>query len=268
MVKLFFDLLNSLRESAPLLISLTVLTLLFVLLAKSIKKHPGLYYTLFTIPFVLVILPSLGRIFGIEIAGFGRVPYLGELIRDYIHMGTFGHPLLIIIMYIGALDMHQKPVKRLMLIRKEMSIIVGFPVFAHSLIRITRSLSGAFQYFADNEAYMAHTREGVNVIGAGFSSFSFLLGVFMLVLFIPLWVTSFDAVRKPMGYARWKKLQKGSYILYATLFIHAMGIQIGGLLNPRGGEVTPKQYIHILSLVLIYGSYLYLRLRKAKRIQK
>jgi hypothetical protein len=38
-----------------------------------------------------------------------------------------------------------------------------------------------------------------------------------------------------MGNIRWKKLQRWSYVLYAMLFIHAMGIQVGGMLNPRGG---------------------------------
>jgi hypothetical protein len=141
-----------------------------------------------------------------------------------------------------------------------------------------------------------------------------------------------------MGNVRWKKWQKWSYVLYALLFIHATGIQVGGMLNPRGGgraqvesvqtvsgnevaattperrgrgerpatndnDIQPesenrqsvssnqrevvaspagsghgqsasvadikvgqqaKQYIHIISLVLIFGSYLFLRLRKAR----
>lgn len=338
MIKILIDLLEYLRVNAPLLTSLALLTLIFILLAKSIKKHPGIYYTLFAIPFVLVALPSLGKLFGIEIAGFVRIPILGEIVRDYIHMGTFGHPLLIIIMYIGALNVRQPAVKKLMSIRKEMSIICGFAVFAHSLIRVMNSVPSAYKYFADREAYLADTKVA-SELGAGFSSFSFLLGVFMLLLFIPLWVTSFDAVRKRMGQVRWKKLQRWSYVLYATLFIHAVGIQIGGMMNPRGGQTprpattvnttiaqnqpqsnrgeshrpasgeirgnnqsrsnevakqaqatnakatpqasggrTPsktlkdfnasasaKRYIHLLSLFLIYGSYLFLRLRKAKR---
>lgn len=264
MVKLFIDLLAYLRECAPLITSLAAIALFFVLLAKSIHKHPGWYYTLFAIPFVLVALPLIGRLFGFEMASFARVPFLGEIVRDYIHMGTFGHPLLIIIMYIGALNVRYTPVKRLMSIRKEMSIIVGFAVFAHSLIRVMGVLPGAFRFFTDNEGYMANPKV-VSALGAGFSSFSFLLGVLMLVIFIPLWVTSFDAVRKRMGQTRWKKWQKWSYVLYATLFIHAMGIQIGGILNPRSGHVSAKQYIHLVFLVLIYGSYLYLRLRKAKK---
>jgi hypothetical protein len=180
-----------------------------------------------------------------------------------------------------------------------------------------------------------------NALGAGISNFSFVLGVVMLALFIPLWITSFNSVHKRMGSVRWKKLQKWSYVLYATLFIHAVGIQAGSMLNPREGREMPnpatvnvtatdvpdnrntenselqqrtgrgersennavqpagrhgnretgaatpaagsggrpqsrgfadinvgsqtKQQIHIASLLLIFGSYLYLRLRKARQ---
>ena len=183
---------------------------------------------------------------------------------------------------------------------------------------------------------MENTRV-VSELGAGFTNFSYVLGIVMLAIYLPLWVTSFDSVHKRMGTIKWKKLQKWSYVLYATLFIHAMGLQIGGMLNPRGGnaprpttevaapeanrnqrsesavaqsgeesnrreqresaqpapsgqqggqatasparsghgqtfgfsdvKVSPqtRRYIHISSLILIFGSYLYLRLRKAKR---
>lgn len=353
MVKLLIDLLGFLRSCAPLLTSLIILALLCVLLSKSIKKHSTVYYILFAIPFVLVILPSIGRMFGIEILSFTRIPFLGEIIRDYIHMGTFGHPLLIIIMYMGALDLKYPNVKKLMTIRKELSIISGYAVFAHSWIRVTNNLPSSLKFFTNNAEYMENTKVA-SELGAGISSFSFILGVIMLVIFIPLWVTSFDGVRKRMGYVKWKKLQKWSYVLYATLFIHAMGIQIGGMLNPRGGHApkpvaiettvaqaqtnnaqgeatrpatgerrdgrggenalqptggqsrnseakrptenskpneqvakpatggrmptkgfadievsaVAKRYIHLFSLLLIYGSYLYFRLRKAKKDAK
>lgn len=308
MIKLLIELLSFLRTCAPLLTSLIILTVLCVLLSKSIKKHVRVYYTIFAIPFVLVALPSIARLFGVEMDSFARVPFLGEIVRDYIHMGTFGHPLLIIIMYMGALSPRIGGVKKLMGIRKELSIISGFAVFSHSLIRVINNLPGSIQFFANKEGYLENTKV-VSELGAGISSFSFILGVIMLILFIPLWVTSFDSVRKRMGYVKWKKLQKWAYVLYFTLFIHAMGIQVGGMLNPRGGhEARPavettvaqgqtsgkqhvqadkpatggrmptkgfsdinvsnqtKQYIHLFSLILIYGSYLYLRVRKAKKV--
>lgn len=238
MVKLLIGLLEYLRVCAPLLISLIILTVLCVLLSKSIKKHYKIFYTLLAIPFLLVVIPSIGNMFGLEMPSLVTIPFLGEIIRDYIHMGTLGHPLLIIIMYMGALDLKRPNVKKLMSIRKELSIVSGFAVFAHSWIRVINNIPSSFKFFSNNTEYMAETKVA-SELGAGISSFSFLLGVIMLIIFIPLWVTSFDAVHKKMGHVKWKKLQKWSYVLYATLFIHAMGIQIGGMLNPRGGNARP-----------------------------
>ena len=336
MIKLLIDFIQFLNTLAPLLMALGVLTLLAVLLSKSIKKYAIIYYIVFALPFI----PYFLRLFGIEIFSFSRIPFIGGIARDYVHAGTLGFPLLVIIMYMGALNMKIPWVKKLMSIRKELSILSGFPIFTHAIIRFNQGMNG-LRFFTDNEAYMASGRV-TNTLGAGISSFSFVLGLFMLALFLLLWITSFDSVRKRMGCVAWKKVQRWSYVLYAMLFIHAMGIQVGGILNPRGGrgaqrpvaEITvtapdvsearsaenrefrqqaergerggrgnrdavqsagsggrgeaarPAEHggrqqspsfadiqvsaptrwsIHIASLLLIFGSYLYLRLRKAKR---
>jgi DMSO/TMAO reductase YedYZ heme-binding membrane subunit len=295
MIKLFIDLIQFLYTAAPLLMALAVLTLLAVSLSKSIKRHATAYYNMMAIPFVLVALPFIGGLLGIELFNFSRIPLLGGILRDYIHMGTLGFPLLIIIMYMGALNPKHPTVKKLLGIRKELSILSGFPILTHSLIRVTHNFPNALRFFTDNEGYMAGAKV-TSELGAGITSFSFVLGVVMLALFLPLWVTSFDGIRKRMGAVKWKKLQRWAYVLYALLFIHAMGIQAGAMLNPRESaapkpatEVTAtaarpaangrpqtlgfadikvstqtRQYIHVASLLLIFGSYLHLRVRKAK----
>jgi DMSO/TMAO reductase YedYZ heme-binding membrane subunit len=341
MIKLLIDFVQFLYTIAPLFVALGALTLFAVLLSKSIKRHAAIYYTVFAVPFALVAIPFIGRLLGIEMFNFGRIPFLGGLIRDYIHAGTLGFPLLIIIMYMGALSPKKSYVKKLVSIRGELSILSGFPILTHSLIRVTNNFPNALRFFTDNDGYMENAKMA-NTLGAGVSNFSFVLGILMLALFLPLWVTSFDSVRKWMGSVRWKKLQRWSYVLYAMLFIHALGIQLGFMLNPRverpapapvvaavapaadsalnrntgnrenrgsqsvarnesagqgnentaqsktdsgnrtatgrGGhqpsigfadiKVDPqtRRYIHIASLLLIFGSYLYLRLRKAKLV--
>lgn len=298
MVKLLIELLDFLRSCAPLLVSLVVLTLLFILLSKSIKRHAKIYYFVFAIPFALIVIPTLLRLAGVQTPSLYTVPFLGELLRDYFHMAAFGHPILIIIMYMGALDMKTPGVKSLMSIRKEISIMSGFVVLSHTLIRVLNNLPPALLFFADKEAYLAKT-EVFNETGAALTNFSFIVGIILVVLFIPLWVSSFDRIRNRMGYLKWKKFQRWAYVMYAVLFIHAVGIQVGDIMNPRHGrpakpaveqvvkvetkapatqrrapafgfkdiKVDPmvKKYIHLGSLFLIYGSYLYLRLRKAKK---
>jgi DMSO/TMAO reductase YedYZ heme-binding membrane subunit len=344
MIKLLIDFIQFLYAIAPLLMSLAVLTLMAVLLSKSIKRHATVYYIVFAIPFVSVTIPFICRLFGIEIFNFNRIPFFGGIMRDYIHMGTLGFPLLIVIMYMGALNPKNSIVKKLLGIRKELSILSGFPILTHSLIRVTNNFPNALKFFTDNGEYMGNAKV-TNTLGAGITNFSFVLGILMLALFIPLWITSFNSVHKRMGNIKWKKLQRWSYVLYAMLFIHSMGIQAGFMLNPREREMPKlaveltstasethnpsnrgrlelqrqadrdersnknmeqtvsdsvkrrgnndnrteatqpaenrahqqnqgfadikvdaptKRYIHIASLLLIFGSYLYLRLRKTR----
>ena len=272
MVKLLIELLELLRAAAPLLFSLSVFTLFGILCSKSIKKYSTIYYIVFGVPFALVMISFIGRLIGVEWLqlNYRAIPFMSEITRDYIHMAAFGHPLLILIMYMGALDPKIPSVKKLLSIRKELSIISGFPVLTHSLIRVTNNFPNSLKFFTNNAEYMENASVS-SELGAGISSFSLVIGIFLLIIFLPLWVTSFNSVHKRMGGVKWKKLQKWSYVLYAILFIHAVGIQIGGILNPRGGhhaKPAVEIVIHLGSLVLIYGSYLYLRLRKAKRCKK
>ncbi|MDH6313791.1 DMSO/TMAO reductase YedYZ heme-binding membrane subunit [Parabacteroides sp. PFB2-10] len=312
MIKVLIDLLTFLRTTVPLLFCVAVFALLFIWLAKSIKKYYYIYYTLFAIPFLMVVVPSLLRIFGVETSfNFTRIPVLGEILRDYIHMASLGHPLLIIIMYMGALDVKNTYVKRLMSIRKEISILSGFPILTHSWIRVMNNFPEALKYFTDHAEFMENPRV-TSALGAGITNTVLVLGIVMLVLFFILWITSFDTVHKRLGGIRWKKIQRWSYALYALLFIHAMGLQVGRMVSSAattkpqtevvakaqetrpaqggGGErtqATPqaqgghggrtpskgladikvnntaKQWISVSSLLLIYGSYLILRVRKA-----
>lgn len=335
MIKILIEFFNFLLTVAPLLTSVTFFALVSILLAKTIKKHPRVAYTVMAIPALLVMIPTILGWCGVEVFNFVGVPVLGQLLRDYIHMGTLGHPLLIIIMYMGALDTRRTYVKRLMSIRKELSIIVGFPVLTHALIRVVNTFPRALTYFTNHESYIA-VRPVTNELGAGLTNSSYVLGILLLVVFLPLWITSFDAVHRRMGGARWKKTQRWAYLLYALLFVHAMGMHTGNLLNPRSGgapaqqtttQAAPnperaskakqlaatdapraaahpaqageqrmnargqggnaqqagaarpgasrgfadmevprevRQYIHIFSILLIYASYLWLKLRKVR----
>jgi DMSO/TMAO reductase YedYZ heme-binding membrane subunit len=246
MIKLLIDFLQFLYSTLPLLTCVTIFTLLCILLSKSIKRHSTIYYIVLGIPFILVAIPFIGRLFGAETFNLNGIPFLGGILRDYIHMGTLGFPLLIIIMYMGALDTKIPAVRKLMSIRKEISIISGFPVLTHSLIRVTNNFLNSLQFFTNNAEYMETTKV-TNELGAGITNFSFVLGIVLVVIFIPLWITSFDSVHKRIGNRKWKKLQKWSYVLYALLFIHAMCIQVGSQLNPRGGRNAPGQTVQVTS---------------------
>lgn len=293
MIKLLLDILLLINNVIPLFFSIAVFAFLAILLAKSIKRHARIYYTVLAVPFVLTLVPFFLNMMGMDLPRLNRLPILSYFMRDYVHMATLGFPLLIIIMYMGALDVRNPYVARLMSIRKELSIIVGFPVLTHATLRAFNTFPTGWKFFFAHDDYMAEEHVS-NILGAGISSFVFVLGIVMLTLFLILWITSFTAVRRRMGYRRWKRVQRWSYVLYGMLFIHSIGLQVGGLLNSKEKQNKPriemvakgepakdkhhsgglgeieidtniKRYIHISSVVLIFGSYLILRVRKASR---
>ncbi|MFR9629460.1 MAG: hypothetical protein SNF73_08180, partial [Rikenellaceae bacterium] len=297
------------------------------------------YYTIFGFLSFAFIIPVIFRLCGASFPfSFGSIPLLGPCISELSSGANFLHPVLVIIMYMGAFSPKNQYVGRLMSIRKELSIIVGFPVLAHAMKRIFGSFVEGWSFFFNHEEYMQNPRVS-SVLGSGITSFVFVLGIVMFVLFLVLWITSFDSVHRKLGTKRWKSVQKWSYGLYAMLFIHALGLQVGSLISsaareqqmaqqPRTEQVaeghgpqqghgpqaqqgpqqqgqghgpqaqqgpqqggapqaaqqshghgrpksfsfvdditisrTTKSWIHIFTLFLVYGSYLYFRLRKSK----
>ncbi|MFR9554517.1 MAG: hypothetical protein SNH56_00820 [Rikenellaceae bacterium] len=319
MINAALDIIEFLQSNFAFLFSLALYTVLAIALSKSIKQNYKVYYWIFGVISFCFIIPSVARLIGVTLPfNLGNIPIIGLSASELSSAANFIHPVIVIIMYMGALSAKTKYVGRLMSIRKELSIIVGFPVLAHAIKRVFGSFLTGWQFFFDNETYMQSPRVS-SALGSGITSFAFVLGIVMTVLFLVLWITSFDSVHRKLGTKRWKSVQKWSYGLYAMLFIHAMCLQIGGLIsdNARAAQQaqratqtevvahgqqpqqaqqaahgqqpqqaqqaghghgprsftfssieisrSTKRWINIFIYLAIYGSYLFLRTRKACR---
>ncbi|MFR9651462.1 MAG: ferric reductase-like transmembrane domain-containing protein [Rikenellaceae bacterium] len=220
----------------PFLFALILWTLLAVKFSKSIKKNYKVYYWVFGVLGGLFTLSSVARLIGVDLPiQIMSIPVLGNIVSELSSAAYFIHPVLVIIMYMGALDPKIKWVGKLMSIRKELSIIVGFPLLAHVMKRLFGTFVQSWNYFANYEESITNPRVA-SVVGSNIQNFVFVLGVVMMVLFIILWVTSFDSVRRKLGSKRWKSIQRWSYVLYAMLYIHSMGINIGSIMNSNARE--------------------------------
>lgn len=307
MITALFDLLGFLYANFSMLFALVLYTVLAVVLAKSIKRNYKVYYWLFGLLSAGFVIPVVARLCGVDIPfDLGKIPFFGLCFSELSSAANFVHPVLIIIMYMGAFSPKNKYVGSLMTIRKELSIIVGFPVIAHAMKRLFGTFVGGWEFFFDHETYIQSPRV-VSVVGSGISSFVYVLGLVMFVLFLVLWITSFDSVHRKLGAKRWRSVQRWSYGLYAMLFIHAMGLNLGGYISDKAREEqqsqraqvevverhqpqqqmqqrghghgrpqpfkfeqieinrTNSRIVNMVILVLLYGSYLYCRLRKARR---
>lgn len=231
MINAALDIIMFLKSNFGLLFALALYTTLSIALYKSIKKNYKVYYWIFGVASFCFIIPMACRLLGVTLPfSFGSIPLLGLASSELSSAANFIHPILIIIMYMGALDIKNKYVGRLMSIRKELSIIVGFPVLAHVMKRLFGSFLSGLEFFFNNEEFMQSPRVS-SALGSGITSFAFVLGLFMAILFLVLWVTSFDSVRKKMGAKCWKSVQRWSYGLYAMLFLHSLCLQLGGYIS-------------------------------------
>ena len=259
-------------EYAPFLVSLGILTVLVLSLSTSIKKHAEIYYIVLSIPVALYIIELVLLLTGITSFRLYELPIAGQLMQMNYHMVYFGYPLLVIIMYTGALDNRRTYTKKLLSIRKELSIMAGFPVITHSLIRLFYTFPEALQFFSNHSDYVKQNDWIKSDFGVGISNFGYILGVLMFILFMVLWVTSFTSIRKRMGHLLWKKTQKWAYVLYAMLFIHSITLHIGWMFNwGIAAEDTTyiiKELIAIASTLFIFASYLILRVRKVYRTKQ
>ncbi len=323
MIRNTLDLLSLLLSISPFLIPLLIWSIVSILLVKSIKKHENKYYWVFGIVAAIYVIPTLLRVFGITLPiNITSLPILNVIFSEYSSAAYLVHPVIVIIMYMGALNPKIKYVGQLMSIRKQLSIIVGFSVLAHCIKRILFTFPRAWSYFANYKESVSSPRV-VSELGSGITNFVLVLGIVMTILFLVLWITSFDSVRKKMGGKKWKRVQRWSYGLYAMLFIHAVGLQLGGLVSTIAREKIQKEqttlvssennqtkqvtsdnksiesknnkqnsssvessqqkrkksfrisdvktsskfraYFNITIYILVYGSYLYFRLRKARK---
>ncbi len=241
MINALLDLIEFLHSNFSMLFALALYTVLAVVLAKSIKRNHKVYYWFFGLLSAGFVIPMTVRLCGGTMPfDLGKIPFFGLCFSELSSAANFIHPVLIIIMYMGAFSPKNQYVGRLMSIRKELSIIVGFPLIAHAVKRVFGTFVGGWNFFFDHETYIQSPRV-TSVLGSGISSFVYVLGIVMLVLFLVLWITSFDSVHRKLGAKRWKSVQKWSYALYAMLFIHAMGLNLGGYISDKAREAQQAQ---------------------------
>ncbi len=241
MINAALDIIEFLKSNFAFLFSLALYTVLAVALSKSIKKNYKVYYWVFGVISFCFIIPAVARLVGVTLPfNLGKLPIIGLSASELSSAANFIHPILVIIMYMGALSAKNKYVGRLMSIRKELSIIVGFPVLAHAVKRVFGTFPGGWQYFFDHETYMENPRVA-SVLGSGVTSFAFVLGLAMTILFLVLWITSFDSVHRKLGTKRWKSVQRWSYGLYAMLFLHSLCLQVGGMISDNARDAQRAQ---------------------------
>ena len=209
----------------------------FHFFGKALKKKPAVLYG-------ICILLSLVSIF---YPREGGLPFLDFFFKKIMQRGVLAGSLFIWVMLAPVLPKSFSGRKTIYLLRGEMAICA-------SLITLAHNLAFGGKYF------------GALFLGQGHISLmelhAAIVSCLMILLLIPLTITSFQTVRRKMQGKSWKKLQNWSYLFYLLLYLHIFFIYQGALIRGKG-----DYFFTLMLYSFIFGLYGFLRIRQY-RIQK
>ena len=222
-----------------MIVTLTLLCSLafFHFFGKAVKKKPAVLYG-------ICILLSLVSIF---YPREGGLPFLDFFFKKIMQRGILAGSLFIWVMLAPVLPKSFSGRKIIYLLRGEMAICA-------SLITLAHNLAFGGKYF------------GALFLGQGHISLmelhAAIVSCLMILLLIPLTITSFQTVRRKMQGKSWKKLQNWSYLFYLLLYLHIFFIYQGALIRGKG-----EYFFTLMLYSFIFGCYGFLRIRQY-RVQK
>jgi len=209
----------------------------FHFFGKALKKKPAVLYG-------ICILLSLVSIF---YPREGGLPFLDFFFKKIMQRGVLAGSLFIWVMLAPVLPKSFSGRKTIYLLRGEMAICA-------SLITLAHNLAFGGKYF------------GALFLGQGHISLmelhAAIVSCLMILLLIPLTITSFQTVRRKMQAKTWKKLQNWSYLFYLLLYLHIFFIYQGAMIRGKG-----DYFFTLMLYSFIFGFYGFLRIRQY-RIQK
>ena len=209
----------------------------FHFFGKAVKKKPAVLYG-------ICILLSLVSIF---YPREGGLPFLDFFFKKIMQRGVLAGSLFIWVMLAPVLPKSFSGRKTIYLLRGEMAICA-------SLITLAHNLAFGGKYF------------GALFLGQGHISLmelhAAIVSCLMILLLIPLTITSFQTVRRKMQAKNWKRLQNWSYLFYLLLYLHIFFIYQGALIRGKG-----EYFFTLMLYSFIFGFYGFLRIRQY-RVQK
>ena len=222
-----------------MIVTLTLICSLafFHFFGKALKKKPAVLYG-------ICILLSLVSIF---YPREGGLPFLDFFFKKIMQRGVLAGSLFIWVMLAPVLPKSFAGRKTIYLLRGEMAICA-------SLITLAHNLAFGGKYFG--ALFFGHGHISLMELHAA------IVSCLMILLLIPLTITSFQTVRRKMQAKTWKKLQNWSYLFYLLLYLHIFFIYQGALIRGKG-----EYFFTLMLYSFIFGFYGFLRIRQY-RMQK
>lgn len=175
----------------------------------------------------------------------GKGMYLNDsnIFLAPVYIGSLSTAFFIIVMYLGVLPKKHWAFKNFRGIRGQLSIIASIMILSHNCTM---------------GAYVAPTIAEGGTMAIVFKVMAVTTKL-MILLLLPLTITSFICIHKKMKEKNWKKLQGLAYPFYALIYIHVM---LGNV--PGAMDANIEDMIDVLVYNIIFIPYLILRVKKAK----
>ena len=194
------------------LISLALALLLVLLLGKQLRTAPGPFYLCAALLSLAVVVCAF--------AGVRFPAFVNSWIWPIFARGALAGALFVLVMVAGAFPNGSRGARTLMPVRGPLSILAGIFTLAHN---VAYGKTYFVLLFTDAASLPTAT-----LLAA-------LCSVVMDLVMLPLWITSFPAVRKKMRPKAWKRLQRWAYLFYALLCLHILLLTIPNALRGRPG---------------------------------
>lgn len=204
---------------------------------KAIKKHAGIFYA------VSVILAAGSAVCAYAGLTAGFPLWFSTWVWPIVARGALGTAIFVVVMMTGAFPNGSAAIKKLMPIRGELSIIASILTLGHN---VTYGKTYFVMLFTQPEM----------LSGTQFAAC--LTSLAMICIMVPLFVTSFKAVRRKMSAKKWKKLQRAAYAFYALIYVHIMLLSV-----PMYMRGISSYMANIVVYTAVFGVYGVMRVHKA-----
>lgn len=192
-----------------------------------IQRHPGIFYAL---ALLLDALLLVGQSVGAPVVVWRAVLSLHSRC-------LFAFALFAIVMFIGVLKDGSKLKTLLLPVRAELSIMATLLVAGHvwnyASVYVAKLVSGTF---------------GSDMLGAG-------VAFALVIVLIPLAVTSAKAIKRRMSGATWKRVQRFAYAFWALVYAH-VALVLG--FSAAAGGASAQESLAVYTV--LFALYLILRL--------
>jgi len=214
------------------LVTLIAVIAISVVFRKPIKRFPAVFYI------IAILIGVAGYYFTLN-------PVPNTVMRTFvfaIQKGHVGLSFFTLVMFVGVFD-KTSPIRDFFNpIRAELSIMGAILILAHLAPYISNYLKISSSLLL----------LGVNQM------ISLVLAFVLLVLLLFLTITSFNAVKRKMSVAAWKRIQALAYLFFGLTFLHLSGFLIIPAIKGSSVALT-----NLIVYAAIFVGYAVLRIRKA-----